>query len=246
MQKIYKNSIKINLEDIIDGSILLINKPINWTSFDIIKKLKFIIKDSIIADSKKIINSKKIKLGHAGTLDPCASGLLIIASGKKTKEISQYQSLDKIYEGEITIGKTTSSYDKETPFLTQSNYDNITEKDILTVKNNFIGIIDQKPPIYSAIKINGERLYKLARQGEKIEIPSRKVLINNFEIKNINLPKIEFKINCSKGTYIRSIAHDFGQDLGVGAYLSKLTRLQIGPYKLEDAYDISTIKNFIY
>lgn len=245
----YKKPLKIDIEKIIKGSVILIDKPKNWTSFDLIKKLRYIIKDNIREykniKSENLINiPKKIKLGHAGTLDPMATGLLIVCSGIETKNIIEYQSLKKEYEGEITIGKTTPSYDSETPFDSESDYKGISEKEIYEISQKFIGTIDQVPPIYSAIKIKGKRLYKEAREGNKPEVPSRKVFIESFEILKIKLPNISFRISCSKGTYIRSIAHDFGKTLGVGAYLSKLTRTKIGSYKIEDAYDINYIKNY--
>ena len=248
MYKIYKKSDKIDLESLLNGTVLLINKPIGWTSFDIIKKLRFIIKDSLIKvhnEESKNISIKKLKIGHAGTLDPFASGLLIIATGNKTKDIKNYQILDKTYEGEITIGNTTSSYDIETPPMNQKNYSHITKENIENIKQKFIGEINQKPPIYSAIKVKGERLYKQARKEIEVDIPYRKVFIKEFKIKKIDLPKIEFLIKSSKGTYIRSIAHNFGKELGVGGYLSKLNRTGIGSYKLKNAYKIEEIINFI-
>ncbi|MCP3660742.1 MAG: tRNA pseudouridine(55) synthase TruB [Bacteroidetes bacterium] len=238
----------MDIQSLLNGTVFLINKPIFWTSFDIIKKLKFIIKDKIRENSIDNIEKssiKKLKIGHAGTLDPFASGLLIIATGKKTKEINCFQNLDKTYEGQITIGYTTPSYDSETSLINKKSYDHITNKNIEDTKQLFIGEINQKPPIYSAIKIEGERLYHQARKGIDVDIPSRQIIIKEFEIAEIDLPKIKFRVTCSKGTYIRSLAHDFGRELGVGGYLSELIRIKIGTYNIKDAYDIEKIKDFI-
>jgi len=209
------------------GIALLIDKPINWTSFDVIAKLR------------NILNFRKI--GHCGTLDPLATGLLILAVGKMTKKIYLFQDLDKVYSGSIKIGCTTKTYDSEGDEENSQDISMISEEDILNASKKFIGEISQKPPIYSAIKVAGQRLYKLARKGENIEIPIRKVNVVRFEITKIELPEIHFVIECSKGTYIRSIANDFGQELGTGAYLKALRREKIGHYDVANALTIEDI-----
>lgn len=217
-----------------DGKILLLHKEIGWTSFDVVKKVKNLIRQAY--------QIKKIKVGHAGTLDPLASGLLIICTGKFTKKISEIQSKRKVYTGQITLGSTTPSYDLETSVDKIFDISNISKKDILETANKFIGVIQQKPPIYSAIKVKGERLYEKARRGESIDIKSRETTIFSFEIKDIALPHFKFQIECSKGTYIRSIADDFGKYLKNGAHLSQLTRNQIGDYDLSRAFTIDEFK----
>jgi len=217
-------------EEFLAGQIFLIDKPLGWTSFDLVKKVKNLIRTKY--------NLKKIKVGHAGTLDPLATGLLIVCTGKFTKRISEIQAQAKIYTGEITLGGTTPSYDLETKIDTRYEISHITERLIQDTILLFTGEIDQKPPIFSALKRDGERLYEKARRGESIEIESRKVSIHSFKITAIEMPKISVEIMCSKGTYIRSIAHDFGAALDSGAHLSKLCRTAIGDYKLRDALDI--------
>jgi tRNA pseudouridine55 synthase len=217
-------------EEFLSGQILLINKPLGWTSFDLVKKVKNLIRAKY--------NLKKIKVGHAGTLDPLATGLLIVCTGKFTKRISEMQEQAKVYTGEITLGGTTPSYDLETEVDAQYETSHITKVLIQNTTLCFTGEIDQKPPIFSALKRDGERLYEKARRGESIVIEARKVSVHSFEITAIEMPKISFEIVCSKGTYIRSIAHDFGAALYSGAYLSKLCRTTIGDYKLQDALDI--------
>jgi tRNA pseudouridine55 synthase len=212
------------------GEVLLIDKPLHWTSFDVVNKLRYAI--------KKKINVKKIKIGHAGTLDPLATGLLVICTGKMTKQIDTFQAQEKEYTGSITLGGITASYDLETPVEYFADYQHI---DTTTIEKNlphFRGEIVQKPPIFSAIKIDGKRLYQKARKGEEIEIPSRNVTIYEFEITNIELPKLDFRVKCSKGTYIRSLAHDFGQALGTGAYLSALRRNKIGEFDIQNAFTL--------
>jgi len=218
-------------EEFLAGQIFLIDKPLGWTSFDLVKKAKNLIRTKY--------NLKKIKVGHAGTLDPLATGLLIVCTGKFTKRISEIQAQAKIYTGEITLGGTTPSYDLETKIDTRYEISHITERLIQDTILLFTGEIDQKPPIFSALKRDGERLYEKARRGESIEIESRKVSIHSFKITAIEMPKVSFEIKCSKGTYIRSIAHDFGLALNSGAHLSKLCRTAIGDYQLANALDIS-------
>ena len=219
------------VQDFLDGQILLINKPLGWTSFDVVKKIKNLIRTKY--------SLKKLKVGHAGTLDPLASGLLIVCTGKFTKRISELQGQAKIYTGDITLGGTTPSYDLETEIDTKFETNHITKNLIKETTAQFIGEIEQKPPIFSALKRGGERLYKKARRGESFEIQARKVSVHSFDIKTIEMPKVSFEIKCSKGTYIRSIAHDFGTALNSGAHLSKLCRTSIGDYQLVEALDVS-------
>jgi tRNA pseudouridine55 synthase len=221
-------------EEFLSGQIFLIDKPLGWTSFDLVKKVKNLIRTKY--------NLKKIKVGHAGTLDPLATGLLIVCTGKFTKRISEIQGQIKIYTGEITLGGTTASYDLETEIDTRYQISHITKRLMQDIALLFTGEIDQKPPIFSALKRDGERLYEKARRGESIEIEARKVSVHSFEITAIEMPKISFEIKCSKGTYIRSIAHDFGAALDSGAHLTKLCRTAIGDYKLKNALDIISFK----
>ncbi|GAB4249784.1 MAG: tRNA pseudouridine(55) synthase TruB [Saprospiraceae bacterium] len=221
----------------IDGAFLLVNKPKSWTSFDVVNKIRSSLKQSL--------GIKKIKVGHAGTLDPMATGLLIICTGKMTKKLSNYQGLDKTYTGVITLGATTASYDAECEPENVLPLDELTEEAIEEARKSFIGDLMQLPPIYSAIKVDGQPLYKQARAGKKVTVEPRPVTIHEFEITQINLPEIHFKVRCSKGTYIRSLAHDFGQKLGVGGYLTELTRTAIGKFKLEDAWELEALIDHI-
>ena len=225
----------LSKEDFEEGRILLINKEIGWTSFDVVKKTKNLIKSRF-----KI---KKIKVGHAGTLDPLATGLLIICTGKLTKEISKIQDQIKTYTGEVTLGATTPSFDLETDVDQNFDTTKITRNHIKEVAKKFIGQTEQRPPVYSAIKINGERLYKKARRGESIEIKKRPITILSFIIQEINIPTFTFTIECSKGTYIRSIANDFGKLMNNGGYLSRLCRIKIGDYSINDAITITEFEN---
>ena len=209
------------------GEMILIDKELNWTSFDVVSKLR----NSI----KKKLNIKKIKVGHAGTLDPLATGLLIICTGKMTKRIEEFAGLNKTYTGKITIGSTTPSYDLETKPNVFYPTDHIDENLIIETAKKFIGKIDQKPPVFSAVKKDGVRLYKLARKGVKVEVEKREIIIHDFLIKSVNFPEIEFSLTCSKGTYIRSLAHDFGKELGSGAHLSELRRTFIGDYSVDNS-----------
>tara|TARA_B100000768_G_scaffold166559_1_gene170011 strand:+ start:200 stop:892 length:693 start_codon:yes stop_codon:yes gene_type:complete len=223
-------------EDYKNGQVLLIDKPLEWTSFQAVNKLRWHIKQRF--------GIKKIKVGHAGTLDPLATGLLIICTGKQTKQIHVYQGQVKEYTGTFTIGATTPSYDLETEIDKKYPIAHISEELIKQSAIQFIGDIQQKPPIFSAIKKDGKRLYELARKGETTEIKARNVTIFEFEITKINLPEIEFRVACSKGTYIRSLAFDFGKALGSGAYLSSLRRTKIGDFSVEKAVSIEHfIKN---
>jgi tRNA pseudouridine55 synthase len=222
-------------QDYLDGKVLLIDKPLEWTSFQAVNKIRWHI--------KKKFGLKKIKVGHAGTLDPLATGLLILCVGKETKNISTYQGQIKEYTGTFTLGATTPSYDLETEIDQTFPTDHITKELLESNLQQFLGEIDQKPPIFSAIKKDGKRLYELARKGQTTEIKSRKVTISEFEITNIDLPKLEFRVVCSKGTYIRSLAHDFGLALNSGAHLSELRRSKIGDFSVLDA---KTIESFIH
>ncbi|MEO9485302.1 MAG: tRNA pseudouridine(55) synthase TruB [Ekhidna sp.] len=207
-----------------EGRLLLINKPVDWTSFDVVKKLRYTLKVK--------------KIGHAGTLDPLATGLLIIGTGKFTKKLNELQGLDKTYEGIIEIGKTTPSYDLETAFDSESEWSHITGEDLEEARKAFLGDISQVPPAHSAVKVGGERAYKKARKNEVVKLEPRLLTIHNFEIDASNLPEVKFSVSCSKGTYIRSLAHDFGQKIGVGGYLKKLVRTSVGEYQLSDAVNL--------
>ncbi|MDA9663509.1 tRNA pseudouridine(55) synthase TruB [bacterium] len=221
----------------LDGQVLLFHKPINWSSFDLVKKIRNTIK------SAKDI--KKIKVGHAGTLDPLADGLLIICTGKFTKKIETIQGQTKLYTGEITLGSTTPSYDKETEINQIFETNHISKEMIHNVSQQFEGKIQQKPPIYSALKREGKRLYQHAREGTKVIIHAREIEINSFKITDIEMPKITFEVICSKGTYIRSLAFDFGKALCSGAHLTSLRREQIGEYRLSDAFTFKSFKENI-
>tara|TARA_B110000091_G_scaffold5081_1_gene5004 strand:- start:259 stop:954 length:696 start_codon:yes stop_codon:yes gene_type:complete len=218
------------LEAYQEGKVLLIDKPLNWTSFQVVNKIRWLIKQQF--------GIKKIKVGHAGTLDPLATGLLIICTGKLTKKIETYQAQVKEYTGTITLGTTTPSYDLESEVDQTFDISGITEEDILDNTKHFIGEIQQQPPIFSALKKDGKRLYEYAREGEKVEIPKRIITISEFEITKIDVPNIEFRAVCSKGTYIRSLAHDFGKSLNNGAHLSALRRTKIGGFSVEDAVSV--------
>lgn len=216
-----KQTRQINLSEFQEGLVLLINKEKSKSSFDAVRAVR------------KILNIRKV--GHAGTLDPLATGLLILCTGKKTKEISKFQEMNKVYEGTITIGCETPSMDGETELINKKSIDNISDEKIYNNVGNFLGEIEQIPPMYSAIKHKGKSLYKYARKGLEIEREPRKVFIRRFKVKKIDLPNIDVEIECSKGTYIRVIASDFGKMLGCGAYLSRLKRTKIGTYEVGNA-----------
>ena len=216
--------------DIKEGKVILIDKPINWTSFDVVKYIRKSLQHKF-----KI---KKIKVGHAGTLDPLATGLLIICIGKQTKNISKYQDLAKTYTGKFKLGESTPSFDAETDVNEKFEYDHITINNLKKLANEFIGNSLQKPPIFSAIKKDGKRLYNYARENKEIEIDKREIQIYDFEILDFNSPYVEFKIDCSKGTYIRTIANDFGKRLNSGSYLYELRRTKIGEFSVLNAIDI--------
>ncbi len=217
----------------IEGELLLINKPYHWTSFDVVSKIRNALKPL------------KLKVGHAGTLDPLATGLLIICTGKLTKKIDEYQAQEKEYIGTMILGATTPSYDLETEIAQTFPIDESTEKDIKHICNKFIGELDQYPPPHSAVKVDGERLYEKARRGETVELKSRKVTITGFDITRIELPEVDFRVVCSKGTYIRSLVYDFGRALNNGAYLSRLRRTRSGNLQVEDAYEVMELVTHI-
>lgn len=215
-------------EDFLNGQILLVDKPLDWTSFQAVNKLKYKLK-------REFNLPKKFKIGHAGTLDPRATGLLIVCTGKFTKKIPEIQDAPKEYWAEIKIGVQTESYDTEKPEILQTDFSHITEEFIKEALTKFVGEIEQKPPVFSAIKIDGDRAYDLARKGIDVEMKSRKTTIHYLNNVEINLPLVSFTVGCSKGTYIRSLAHDIGQSIGVGAYLTQLRRTKIGEYIVENA-----------
>jgi len=226
-------------EDFKNGQIIIVDKPLGWTSFQVVNKLRWAIRQKF--------RIKKIKVGHAGTLDPLATGLLVVCTGKFTKKINDFQSESKEYTGTITLGATTPSYDLETEIDQIFPTSHITQKNIQDASKTFLGKIQQTPPLYSAIKKDGIRLYELARKGENTEINSREIEIFSFEITQIEIPEVKFKIVCSKGTYIRSIANDFGKTLQSGAHLTELRRTKSGDFDLSNAVSpeefAKTIKN---
>jgi tRNA pseudouridine55 synthase len=219
-------------QDYLDGQLVLIDKPLEWTSFQVVNKLRWHIRQAF--------NLKKIKVGHAGTLDPLATGLLIICTGKMTKQIDTFQGQIKTYTGTFVLGSTTPSYDLETAIDQEFPTAHITPALIHKTTAQFIGEIDQFPPVFSALKKEGKRLYEFARAGESVKINSRKVTIEEFKITKIEGLKVNFSVTCSKGTYIRSLAHDFGKALESGAHLSALQRTKIGDFSVEKAISIDT------
>jgi tRNA pseudouridine55 synthase len=210
-----------------EGKLLLVDKPKDWTSFDVVNKLRYLLKVR--------------KIGHAGTLDPLATGLLLVGVGKYTKKLNELQGLDKMYDGIIELGKTTPSFDLETAFDSECDVSEVEEQNVLSTTTQFVGNILQIPPVYSAVKVGGERAYKKARKNEVVKMAPRTVTIQNFEITKIQLPEVYFSVHCSKGTYIRSLASDFGQALGVGGYLKQLRRTKIGEYSIGDAYKLKDL-----
>ena len=230
--------------DFYNGELLLINKPYTWSSFQAVNKIKHAIKNhsSLILEGKKV----KPKVGHAGTLDPLATGLLIVCSGKKTKTINELMGLEKEYTGTFYIGATTPCFDLEKPIDNTFPINHITNELLLLTAKSFLGFQQQVPPIYSAVKINGKRAYELAREGLEAEINSREIEIKEFELTQINLPFVDFRIICSKGTYIRSLSRDFGLALKSGAHLTKLVRTRIGYFSLTDAITPQEFSENIY
>ena len=227
----------LTLDGIKDGQILLFDKPLHWTSFQVVNKVRWLIKQKF--------DLKKLKVGHAGTLDPLATGLVILCTGKATKTIDSLMGQTKIYTGEFTLGGTTPSYDMETEVDKTFETSHITAELIQNTLPQFRGEIMQRPPIFSALKKEGKRLYEYARKGESVDIPKRQVNIDSFDITQDNFPKLSFKVQCSKGTYIRSLAYDFGEALNSGAYLSELRRTQIGDYKIREALSIEDFEKIL-
>ena len=224
--------------DFVKGEVLLIDKELEWTSFDAVK--------SIRGSLQKAHNVRRFKVGHAGTLDPLATGLLLICTGKATKTIDSLQAQEKVYTGSIHLGATTPSYDRETEVDQTFPIDHITEELLLNTAKTFEGEIEQTPPVYSALKIDGKRAYEYARKQEEVKMKSRKITIFYLKITKIFLPEVFFEVKCSKGTYIRSLARDYGAALNSGAYLSSLRRTFIGDFSVEDAVKVSQIKEIIH
>ncbi len=219
--------------DFIAGSTLLVDKPLDWTSFDVVNKIRYHL--------KKLTGIKRFKVGHAGTLDPRATGLLIICTGKFTKKLANFQGLGKTYSGTITLGATTPSYDAETEVDATFPTEHITTDLLEEKRQAFIGHLEQLPPIYSAIKVDGEPLYKKARKGIVVEVKPRPVEIMNFDLTRVEIPEVDFQVDCSKGTYIRSLAYDYGKALGSGGFLSSLRRDSIGDFLLKDAWALTDL-----
>lgn len=220
--------------DFYNGEVLLIDKPYTWSSFQAVNKIKHALKrhpSLVLPDGVKT----KPKVGHAGTLDPLATGLLIVCTGKKTKSINEFMGMEKEYTGTFFMGATTPCYDMEKPVNKEYPIGHITEQGLLDTAKSFLGVQQQVPPVFSAVMINGKRAYEMARAGEEVEMKSREIEIREFELSNIQLPRLDFRIVCTKGTYIRSIARDFGLALNSGAYLAALCRTRIGEFKLADA-----------
>lgn len=209
------------------GCVILVDKPLEWTSFDVVNKIRYA--------------GKFKKVGHAGTLDPLATGLLILCAGKKTKEIDSFQAQEKEYTGKLVLGKTTPSVDLETEFDAEFPVDHISKADMERVRESFTGFIEQTPPVHSAVKVKGKRAYEAARKGEEIKLKSRTVEIKAFEIDSSGFPEISFRVVCSKGTYIRSLVSDFGKALNSGAYMSELRRTRIGDFTVDKAEDVTEL-----
>lgn len=217
----------MSAEDFLEGKVILVDKPLDWTSFQVVNKIRHKIRHQF--------SIKKIKVGHAGTLDPKATGLLILCTGKKTKDISEIQDAPKVYEAKIKLGYTTASYDTESEEVFSADVSHLTQENIASVLESFIGESLQRPPIFSAIKIDGKRAYDMARKGEEVEMKLRPIQITALHILNFSNGILEVEVHCSKGTYIRSLAHDIGEKLGVGGYLLGLRRTRIGAYDVVDA-----------
>lgn len=223
--------------DFLKGATLLVDKPQGWTSFDVVNKIRYKLKHRL--------KVKKIKVGHAGTLDPMATGLLIICTGKFTKKLGEFQGLPKEYTGTLRLGATTPSYDAESEIEETFPINHITPALLEQARQQFLGDIEQVPPIFSAIKVDGQPLYKKARKGEKVEVEPRPVTIYELGLTRIALAEIDFRVQCSKGTYIRSLAHDFGKALRSGAYLTALRRTRIGDFRIEDAWELEDLVEYL-
>jgi len=219
------------------GTLLLVDKPKGWTSFDVVNKLRYAI--------RRLYGQKKFKVGHSGTLDPMATGLLVICTGKWTKRLEELQGLPKNYTGTIKLGATTPSYDSETEEDAQFPISHLKKSDLKQAAEKLTGEIQQVPPVFSAIKVDGQPLYKKARRGEKVKVKARKVTIHQFDLTHVEMPFVDFSVGCSKGTYIRSIAYDFGKSLKSGGYLTALCRTAIGDYQLEDAWQVKDLVDHI-
>lgn len=219
--------------DFQEGSLLLVDKPLEWTSFDVVNKIRYTIKHAL--------NIKKIKVGHAGTLDPLATGLLLVCTGRYTKKINELTSLDKTYIGSLKLGATTLSYDAEMDENQVFDLTNIDEERIRRTSEYFKGEIVQSPPVYSAVKIDGVASYKRVRNGEEVKMRERKVMIHDFQITKVDIPRVEFQVECSKGTYIRTLADDFGKKLNNGAYLTGLRRTKTAGYNVKDAWPLDEL-----
>ena len=222
------NSQQLSVKSLEDGVVLLLDKPLTWTSFDVVRKVKNTLRPR--------------KIGHAGTLDPLATGLLILCTGKKTKEIDQIQAQEKEYEGTFRLGQTTPSFDLETPVDSEQPYQHLTEAQVRAAAAAFVGELAQVPPVFSAVKVGGKRAYELARQGQEAEIKAKTVDIKVFELTRIALPDVDFRVVCSKGTYIRSLARDLGAALGCGAHLVRLVRTRIGEHRLAAAWTMADLE----
>lgn len=219
------------------GAVLLFDKPMGWTSFDVVNKVRYSL--------KRLLQVKKIKVGHSGTLDPLATGLLIICTGKFTKRLNDLQGLPKTYTGSITLGGTTPSYDLETEIDEQFPTEHITPESLENARQSFVGPLEQVPPMFSAIKVGGEALYKKARKGIQVELKKRPVEIYRFDIDQTAMPVIDFEVDCSKGTYIRSLAYDFGRAVQSGGHLSALRRTKVGEFKIEDAWNLEEFITYV-
>jgi len=223
--------------DFVEGEVLPIDKPLEWTSFDVVNKLRYKIRD--------YLGVKKIKVGHAGTLDPLATGLLIICTGRKTKTIDHYQGLEKEYTGTFELGRETPSYDSETETTREYDISNLTPEDLRSATKLFTGVQEQTPPLYSAKRIKGKRAYEFARKNQGVEIKPVTINIMDFELTRIELPEVDFRVVCEKGVYIRSLVHDFGKYFDNGAVLTSLRRTRIGEFHVNDAYNLFDLVNII-
>ena len=219
------------------GEIILVDKPVKWTSFDVVNLVRNYI--------RKQLNIKKLKIGHAGTLDPLASGLLILCTGRMTKRIEEFKEFDKEYTGTFVLGATTPSFDLEKEIDFHFPWEHVTKEEILSAVKNFTGTFDQLPPVFSAKKIKGKRAYDYARRDQEVKMEPHRITISAFEVQEMKLPEIYFRVACSKGTYIRALARDLGKALNTGAHLSALCRTRIGPYYLRDAYSIEDLKSIL-
>lgn len=220
----------MNIQEFKEGKTIIVDKPLNWTSFDVVNKLRWNLKQKL--------KVKKIKVGHAGTLDPLATGVLVLCTGKNTKLIETLQAGEKTYTGTILLGKTTPSYDLETEYDQEFPTDHIDAEQMEEVRQSFIGEIDQMPPIFSAKQVDGQRAYDLARAGKEVKLNTNRITVTDFKINSTRFPEVDFEISCSKGTYIRSIAHDFGAALQSGGTLTALCRTRSGEQRIEDAHSV--------